>query len=676
MIKVIASVLPVLFLISTAFSQPLNTLTEEQSLEIANEKLQEGDVYNALEWFEKIYRDQRRKDPHLRYNIAKLHLELRDYRLAERWLERVIRGDRQGQFPESQLLYGKVLKMNGNYAEAIQELTTYMETVSDPVERGLVEAEIAGAEMAKDLTQDPSITNVSVLPNTVNSRQTDFAAFPVSADEIFYSSLRADDVIVIDKKSDERFVRIYRSTKTGNNWGAGRPLPGSINRTGFHHTSPALDATGQTMFFTRSTLGGNQLATSKLFMAKRTADGWGAVEEVNINGEYMIKHPIMGLIRGQEAIMFSSDMDGGYGGFDLYYAIRNGDRFEAPVNMGSTVNSAGNEEAPFYNEGTLYFSSDGHPGIGGFDIFKSTWDGANWSKPVNMGLGINSPADDLFYRVDETGYTAYITSNRPGGNRLKSETCCDDIWTIQYEVPVDLDLLVVDNKEESLLGTKVELYVMEGNVPRLVTSRNLTDINTSNFELEREKAYMVIASKDGYFSDTSSVLNTVGINRATTLNAKLVLSEIPEEEEIIAINQPIRFDNIYFDYDDDKILPASEPGLNYIFDLMTEYDDMVIEFSAHTDSRGSAQYNMGLSQRRAESSKAYLVNRGIDASRIVAKGYGATRLANHCRPGVNCTEEEHQENRRTEFEITAGPTEIRILRSRTVGQQQEEEKKN
>ncbi len=411
-------------------------------------------------------------------------------------------------------------------------------------------------------------------------------------------------------------------------------------------------------------------------MAKRTADGWGAVEEVNINGDYMIKHPIVGLIRGREALFFSSDMDGGYGGFDLYYAIRNGDRFEAPVNMGSVINTAGNEEAPFYFDGTLFFSSDGHPGLGGFDVFRADWDGANWSKPQNMGLGVNSPADDLFFRLDETGYTAYLTSNRPGGNRLKSETCCDDIWLIQFEIPVDLDVLVLDAAENELTGTTLQFFVMEANVPKLVSSRNLGEDNTANFELERNKAYMVIASKDGYFSDTSSVINTVGIDRATTLNARLVLSEIPEEEEIIAINQPIRFDNIYFDYDDDKILPASEPGLNYIFDLMTEYEDMVIELSAHTDSRGSAQYNMALSQRRAESSKAYLVNRGIDPSRIVAKGYGASRLTNHCRAGVACSEEEHQQNRRTEFEIIAGPTEIRILRSRTVDQQQEDEKKN
>ncbi len=257
LISYCAYILPV-FLAFSAVAQPLNTLNEEQILEIANQRLQEGDTYNALEWFERAYRDQRRKDPQLRYNIAKLHLELRDYRLAERWLERVIRADRQGQFTEAPWQYGRVLKMNGNYTEAIEVLTAYMETVSDPAERSLVEAEIAGAEYAKNLEQDPSIVSVEVLPNTINSRQTDFAAFPVSTNEIYYSSLRADDKIVIDRRSDERFVRIYRSTKTGQNWGAGRPLPASINRSGFHHSSPALSPDGQTMYFTRSTLSVNR----------------------------------------------------------------------------------------------------------------------------------------------------------------------------------------------------------------------------------------------------------------------------------------------------------------------------------------------------------------------------------------------------------------------------------
>jgi peptidoglycan-associated lipoprotein len=316
------------------------------------------------------------------------------------------------------------------------------------------------------------------------------------------------------------------------------------------------------------------------------------------------------------------------------------------------------------SEGTLYFSSNYYPGIGGFDIFKSTWNGSNWSTPENLGLPINSSTDDLFYKVSPGGDKAVLVSNRPDpqSKSLKSKTCCDDIYFIdKRKLVIDLTTVVIDEKKKPIKGATAQLIEIIADKEGNFQSKTNTEGNEISHLLDKDKSYKVVVSKDGYFP-AELQLNTVGITTDQSLKKEVILRVMPPESdiEIVTINEPIRLNNIYYDLDDDKILPDAEKDLMTLKGLMDKYPDMVIELGSHTDSRGDDAYNEKLSQRRSNSAKKWLVGKGISANRIVAKGYGEEMILNQCTNGEECTEEEHRFNRRTEFKIIAGPTTIEI----------------
>ena len=220
-------------------------------------------------------------------------------------------------------------------------------------------------------------------------------------------------------------------------------------------------------------------------------------------------------------------------------------------------------------------------------------------------------------------------------------------------------MVTVFDKDGELKNAKVKLVDLSKVKPTSPETKSNFNGNDFKFVLESDKSYKTIVSRDGYKTGTIK-FNTAGIFDDFTVEKKIVLEKAEPEVEVITINQPIRLNNIYYDFDDDKILPDAEEDLDKILDLMNEYPDMVIELSSHTDARGKTKYNQKLSQRRAESAKRYLIENGISANRIEAVGYGESMILNRCKNGVNCTDDEHRFNRRTEFKIIKGPKEITI----------------
>jgi len=200
--------------------------------------------------------------------------------------------------------------------------------------------------------------------------------------------------------------------------------------------------------------------------------------------------------------------------------------------------------------------------------------------------------------------------------------------------------------------------IMDEAKPADATTENGDNDYRYEYDLELNKGYQVKVTRPGYFPD-SIFISTGGITSDTTIIRKINLLPKPEVL-VISVNQPIRLNSIYYDYNDAKILPESEPDLMYLYDIMQEYPTIVIELSSHTDSRGGDDFNLALSQRRADSARDYLLAKGIAPERIVAVGYGETQILNKCVNGVKCTDEEHRFNRRTEFKITSGPTSIEI----------------
>jgi len=649
--------------------QPMSGYTYAIMIETADKALDNNDYYNALDWFEQAYEVERTDE--VAYTIAHLHMLLRDYNLAERWFTRIARNRKASVvYPEAKFYQGRMMKQNGKFKEAAE---AYREFIGS-YEFGDSLVQLAKLELSGIEKMDKFIPLKAVAVDAItglNCKHTDGSPYLYNRNELYYSSFNADSIIVLSDDDVDFEAKIYKSIfDEEEGWKKGEALGIHINRIGYHTANPTFSIDKQRMYFTRSLMTGNEVVESKIYVAMRDGADWSPAVEVKggINGNFISTHPSIGELYGREVLFFASNKDGGNGGFDVYFStVLDNATVAEPVNLGPDINTGLNEITPFYRSGNLYFASNGHPGFGGYDLHYSEWNGSEWSMPSNLGIGFNSPADDLYLYIDESQENGFLVSNRSGGKYIKSKTCCDDIYQVApAKVPINL-LATIGERRGGLRGGSVRILEFLGDDQFEVISEKNNESNSFDLKLNKDKSYMIIAEHPRYFPDTFYI-NTVGVTQAKTYQKKFVLESKPqevEEVELIVINEPVRLNNIYYDYDDDKILKDAEKDLDVLFDLLVQYPELIIELSSHTDSRGSDSYNMRLSQRRAESAKKYLVSKGASEKRIKAVGYGETQILNQCLNDVECTEEEHQYNRRTEFKILEGPERIEIRREVT-----------
>lgn len=661
-------ILPSLFLFicfQNGNAQPLKDVPRWMMLEAAEESMAGHDYYNALDWYSQAYTEER--DQNLALIIADLQAKLRDYQKAEKWYSRFVTWDRDNAFPMARYKYAQMLKRNEKNDEAAFQFATFYDLIENDSLKALAAMELQGLDLNWDFEMpiDIKIANPGKELNTAFS---DFAPAFSPEDELYFTTFDRKSIIKLNGDEEDYHSKIFKTTRDKDKWAKPEPLSNKINREGFHSGNPGISKDGDRMYFTRAKLEGNDLVESKIFVSQRNGSEWGpAIEVESVNGDFISRHPSVGDLFGNEVLYFSSDMPGGKGGFDIYYAtLQGGNSTDIPVNLGEVINTSGDEISPFYQEGELFFSSDGRPTLGGLDIFQTKWNGVVWGTPENMGLGYNSTADDFSYTRNIEGNLAAFVSNRKSeeGKSLKNKTCCDDIFIVTKKELI-IDLLAVVNKVDGpLIGATIELvelaYGKESNHQSVTNNKG----NAARFPLDPDKAYKVTASAKGYFSK-SLEFDTEGLKEDQTIQKVLVLEAEPVKEEVVTytINEPIRLNNIYYDFDDDKILPDAEKDLSVLLGLLDEYPDMVIELSSHTDAQGTDAYNDNLSQRRADSARRWLLERGVDPDRIVPTGYGERFILNRCVNGVTCDDNEHRFNRRTEFKIIAGPTSIEIKKS-------------
>ncbi len=692
------SSLLLMFTLGMSTAQPLNKITTPVMLETAERAMEEYNYYKALEWYERAY--ETTEDPSLLVKIGDLNLALRDYKKAERAYKKLYRKEGP-DIHDRRFSYARTLKMNGKYQEAIDALDVFLgETANHPYS-DLAQAEKKGAVYAMAAVQDEKMT-ISNAGKNINSKSSEYSPYlQKKGQELYFVSFGENEIVELDQSNRNSFgAKILVSQKEGDSWGTAKVLDKNINRPGYYNSNLTFSPDGETIFFARQLLmEGNKLKESKLYSSSRNGEGWTAAQEVvGVNGDFLVKSPSMGELFGRKVLFFVSNKAGGYGGYDIYYANSNGgNTFEEPINLGASINTMGDEETPFYQDGNLYFSSTGLPGMGGLDVFKAAWNGSAWSVPVNMGPGYNSSADDLSFMLDEGGANGLLASNRidSGSRSLKSKTCCNDIYTISIDqIKVDLLASALDSKtQKALQGAVVQLYVVEKEQPTLLSSQEVSTDAPLAFPLEFGKAFKLVAEREGY-EPASIAFNTVGMGESLTIEKVLNLVAIPPpppEKEYVTITreEPFTLENIYYDYNSAAIRQDAEVDLQFLLDLLNKYPSMVIELSSHTDSRGKAAYNLALSQRRADSARQWLLNKGITPERVVAKGYGKSspktindKLASKysflsfgnvltddlvgALGSKDLQEIAHQINRRTEVQIIDGPTSIKIEERKEV----------
>jgi outer membrane protein OmpA-like peptidoglycan-associated protein/tetratricopeptide (TPR) repeat protein len=492
----------------------------------------------------------------------------------------------------------------------------------------------------------------------INSNFSDYGS-SISGNKLVFASAR--DTGGISKKifkwTNQSFTNLYSSeVKMDGTLGQPERFSKKINSK-FHESTPVFTRDGKTMYFTRNNyLDGKKGKDSKLvtllklYKATKNKEGeWVDVVALPFNSDnYSIAHPALSV--NEKILYFASDMPGTLGQSDLFQvAIKEDGTYDTPQNLGNTINTEGRETFPFIsNDDELYFASDGRPGLGGLDIYVVQIGTDNSITDIqNVGAPINGTDDDFAFLIDSKNRKGFFTSNRTGGKGY------DDVYkfTETRKLACEQSLTgVITNKETTKILPDTKLSLFDEKFQLL--KEGISDTNGKySFEVLCGKTYYVKAEKHEYETKegTTSIAKTPG-------KSELDLA-LEQRIKLIGIGtnlaKTLDIPIIYFDLNKSFIRKDAAFELAKVLAVMEEYPNMKIDIRSHTDSRQTIQYNDALSDGRAKSTMAWLVKNGIKASRLTAKGYGETQLVNKCSDGMQCTEAEHQANRRSEFIITS-----------------------
>lgn len=623
----------------------------------------------AIDKYKKAYtkvKKNKEEKNRITSQLAECYRLTSNYKRAEISYKQLVRRGWDKRNPEILLRYAEMLKINGKYDESIVQYNAYTEKMPDDP-RGKLGAE--SAALIPEWIENPSkyeITNIK----KINSRESDFAPAFTSNNynEIVFGSTRdgatgkATDDWTGQNFSDLFVAKLDRKGE----WSAPVLLDKSETvNTKANEGTPTFSSDFKTLYFTRCHNTAKQESGCQVYKSRRTGRNWGEPEMVEIKGIDTMSTIGQPTVSESELIIyFASERRGGFGGKDIWVAYRESTReaFKRPKNIGEIVNTPGDEMFPFLrNDTTLYFASDGHGGMGGLDIFVSVIDTAgNWGKPENLKYPMNSTFDDfgiVFHPEEEYGY---LSSNRKG-TRGK-----EDIWyfieppllfTISGIVTDDRTLFAVENASVKLVGsTGLSVSTITNQDGYFTFGNSQVGVNTT---------YEILVAKPNYLNNKGTI-TTVGVEFSKDFEKNIVLQPIPAE--------PVVLPDILYDLAKWDLKPQYQDSLQGLIQTLRDNPNLVIELASHTDSRDSYERNDILSQRRAQSAVDYLIIRGIEPARLVAKGYGERNprklKRDYDRNGMHfdketvfdedfinslATEKEkeaaHQLNRRTEFRV-------------------------
>lgn len=648
-------------------------------------------------------------------NLADSYYYTNDYANAQRQYRFLI-----SRFPEVidadyYFKYSQTLKASGNYDESNKVLCDYFLSSNNQKAIDNLEKENLVLENISALGNRFDIKNMAI--NTSNS---EFGAIS-QGDKLIFSGVKVKSGMLgkLYKWNNESYLDLMTVPLDRNVADSVKSYSTELN-TEMHESNVVFTKDGNTIYFTRNNYKDGKrvrnqvkVSTLQIFKAELIDGKWSNIVALPFNSDnYSVEHPA--LSNDEKTLYFASDMPGSLGSFDIYSVTILGSDYGTPKNLGAVINTDKKEQFPFIsNDNKLYFSSNGHEGYGMLDVFVSEIKNGEFTKPLNVGLPVNSGYDDFSFVMNSDTHHGYFASNRKGGKGG------DDIYEINEIQPLIIENcmqyiagIITDVDSKLPLG-KVKVSLQDANKKELESVVTTTDGRFS-FSVDCEKSYTIYVSKEEYtnaskflslykdrkkVNDASMALKSMKVIKKEELavielkkkEAKIVLekqkkdaqllaaklkkekeeaakkaiiaAEIKKkekEEAIVATEKDIvkdkdrliiKTDPIYFDYDLWYIRKESKPILNKVIDLMKKYPEMVVEIGSHTDNRGNAKYNLDLSSKRANSTREYFLSQGIDKKRIFAKGYGETVQIIKCEPSESCSEEQHELNRRSEFVI-------------------------
>ncbi|WP_029273143.1 OmpA family protein [Flavobacterium sp. KJJ] len=636
----------------------------------ADKKYDEYAYADAIKAYENIVK-KGVKDEKIVQRLGNSYYFIGELTEAVKWYDELFLIN-ENQESEYLYRYAQCLKSAGNYRKADEVLEKFNQKAGLEKRAALVRNDKNYLEEIKSNSGRFEVADAGV-----NSPYSDYGSV-IYDNKIVFTSARDTGGVAKNnfKWTNKSFSKLYKAVLMPDGSVGNPELFQKKENTKFNESTPIFTKDGRTMYFTRNNFidgkrgrSENKVTLLKLYKAELVEDEWINIKELPFNSDqYSTAHPALSL--DEKTLYFASDMPGTLGQSDLYKVTINEDgSFGEPKNLGPSINTEGRETFPFISgDNELYFATDGRPGLGGLDIFVSKINSDGTLDDIqNVGEPINSKQDDFGFTIDSKNRNGFFSSNRESGHGL------DDIYrfTETRRLICEQDLMgtVTDaESKEAIANTSLTLFDENFNLVLNV----LSDENGNYLfpKVKCGKKYAIRTAKDDYGVKQISI----AIKRETgktVLPISIEKNFVPMTAKVIDVKKvtiaPVKFGSIkvgtdlakllhipmnFFDLGKATIKKTSEPQLLKLVDVLNQYPNIKLDIRSHTDSRQSASNNQILSDKRAQSTKEWLVQKGIDANRLNAKGYGETRLVNKCADGVKCTEKEHQQNRRSEFIIT------------------------
>lgn len=723
---ILASFILFALLANTTAAQVKYGIFAKAKHKLAKQKMEEFDFRGASAVYLDILADEKyAKDTLALRKIASCYMSIGNYPEAEKHLV-VLTQQSTARVSDYHNL-AEVYKILKKYPEA---LGTYKRIVLIEPNDELARMYANKPDFASSILRDSSLY---VIQNaSINSAQSDFSPGFFTNGKIIFSSSRGlgagGDRLY--NWTQQPYLNIYTADITTDSTLTNAQVLGDDLNSKFHEGTVSFDANSQVMYFTRNNaVRGNvtKAKSGRLFLGifsatYNTSGAWGKTERFKYNNkEWSVGHP--SVTPSGKRMYFVSDKPGGYGGTDIYYCDADSGSWSSPKNAGPRINTPSNEGFPFaLNDQTLYFASEGHIGLGGYDLFYiNVSDSAATAN--NMGYPINTHFDDFALITFPKESRGFFSSNRTGGkgdddiyiysiHPPDSVTVSGLVVDEKTKLPIASSLITVQNEDGSLLQVttdqngRYEIKVPYKPMIRVVAEKKdyepgFAEVTTNARGLEykapdialkkidfiasgkvvydidgspAEGAIVRLKDAKGMVIDSTTVAAD-GSYRIALQNDQKYKLEVYKPEYVLLTKEintmpgapknivndfrlfklekgtVVRLDNIYYDYGKFNIRPDAALELNKLVQILKDNPTMKIELSSHTDARGSDSYNLKLSDNRAKSAVEYLISQGISSDRLIAKGYGETKLLNQCGNNVKCSEEEHQFNRRTEFTI-------------------------
>ncbi|SMC60491.1 OmpA family protein [Cellulophaga tyrosinoxydans] len=573
-----------------------------------------------------------------------------NYEAAAGWFEKLVSLDNTTLDAEYFYKYAQSLKSLKKYKESDDWMRKF-ETAKSQDNRGRIFGK--SEDYLSKIKENSG--RYTIKSSSINSTASDFAP-SFNGSQLVFSTARDSGITSknIHQWTGKAFLNLYEATINNHeNLTELTPLSKKLNKK-THESSTVFTKDGKTMYFTRNNSENGAFSRDeqgvsrlKIYKASLINNTWDNIIELPFNSDsYSVAHPT--LSPDESKLYFASDMPGTLGASDIFMVNINDDgTYSTPINLGPKVNTEARETFPFISSSNkLYFASDGHPGLGGLDIFALDLNNLDNGVVLNVGAPVNSEEDDFTFIINESTRKGYFASNRKDG--LGS----DDIYSFVENTPLNFSCITIlrgivkdEKTSEFLPDTRLTVINAEGET----VIQGVSDSN-GNFTLEGDCTkgdYTIVAAKTDYNETTFNFTNS-GESELNNLNISLK-SSLDEAETGDDLAKKLNLEKIYFDFDKANIRRDAQAVLEKVVTYLKQYPNTNIQIGSHTDARGNDNYNLALSNRRAKATLQYLITQGIDENRLSAQGFGETNLTNNCDNTTKCSEEEHQLNRRSVF---------------------------